>query len=165
MRFVARFAWAAAILCCVAAQAAAAEVEKEPIAIVGIGGQGAWSFSGEQAIGPSVSVEFNVIKDWLEIEIGTARMFSRESRSWDTDLIFKKPFTLSKTVELMVGAGPALSYSRDEGQKWGATFALDFMIWPLPERKFGWFVEPTYTTLKGGEKSLAVSAGVLIAFY
>jgi hypothetical protein len=136
--------------------------DKEPIAIVGIGGAAEWGIPGATSVGPSVSVEFNVIKDWLEVEVGTARMFSHNSRSWDTDFVFKKPFTLSKTVEFMVGAGPAWSYSRDDGSKWGATAALDFMIWPEPDRKFGWFVEPTYTVLKGNEKTLAVSVGVLI---
>jgi hypothetical protein len=139
--------------------------DKEPIAVVGIGAQGEWGVPGATSIGPSVSVEFDVIKDWLEVEVGTARMFSRGGRSWDSDLVFKKPFTLSKTVEFMIGAGPALSYSRDGGSKWGATAALDFMIWPLPERRFGWFVEPSYTDLKGGDKSLAVSVGLLVSIY
>ena len=42
---------------------------------------------------------------------------------------------------------------------------LDFMFWPWPERKFGWFFEPTYTYSfsKDHEKSLAVSVGLLIA--
>ena len=81
----------------------------------------------------------------------------------ETIVIFKKPFTLSDTVELMVGAGPAWSYTRDEGIKWGATFALDVMVWPWPERKFGWFVEPAYTINQDNEKSLSVSVGLLIA--
>jgi hypothetical protein len=39
------------------------------------------------------------------------------------------------------------------------------MFWPWPERKFGWFFEPTFTYSfsKDHEKSLAVSAGLLIA--
>ena len=38
------------------------------------------------------------------------------------------------------------------------------MFWPWPERKFGWFLEPTYTYsfAKEHEKSLAVSVGLLI---
>lgn len=164
MKLVSVLALAAPILC-FASHARAAEVEKEPVAVLAIGAQGEWALPGATSVGPTVSVEFNVIKDWLEVEIGVARMFSRDSRSWESDLIFKKPFTLSRTVEFMIGAGPALSYSRDEGSKWGATAALDFMIWPWPERKFGWFVEPTYTIIRGGEKSLAISGGILIAFH
>jgi hypothetical protein len=151
---------AAAIGAC--AGTAAAE-EKEPTAVVGIGGAGEWGVPGPTSFGPSVSVEFTPIKDWLEIEIGAASLFRRGATEFESDLVFKKPFTLSDKVEFMVGAGPAWSYTRDEGTKWGATVALDFMVWPWPERKFGWFVEPSYTISQGNEKSLSVSMGLLIA--
>ena len=144
------------------ATTAAAE-EKEPTAVVAIGGAGEWGLPGATSFGPSASVEFTPIKDWLEIEIGAATLFRRGVTEFETDLIFKKPFTLSDTLELMVGAGPAWSYTRDEGIKWGATFALDLMVWPWPERKFGWFVEPAYTINQDNEKSLSVSVGLLIA--
>jgi hypothetical protein len=63
----------------------------------------------------------------------------------------------------MIGAGPAVSYTRDGGIKWGTTFALDLMFWPARERRFGWFIEPTYTISQGNEKSLGVSVGLLVA--
>jgi len=39
------------------------------------------------------------------------------------------------------------------------------MIWPWSDRKYGWFVEPTYSYSfnKGHEKSLGISAGLLIS--
>jgi hypothetical protein len=135
--------------------------EKEPTAVVAIGGQTEWGLPGASSFGPTASVEFTPIKDWLEIEIGAATLFRRGATEFESDLIFKKPFTISDTLEFMVGADPAWSYTRDEGTKWGATFALDFMTWPWPERKFGWFVEPAYTISQGNEKSLAVSVGLL----
>jgi len=141
----------------------AAAEDKEPTAIVAIGGAGEWGLPGAASFGPSVSVEFTPIRNWLEIEIGTATMFRRGVTEFETDLLFKKPFTLSDTVEVMVGAGPSWSYTRQEGIKWGATVALDVMVWPWPERKFGWFVEPSYTVNQDNEKSLAVSVGLLIA--
>src|SRR5262245_39296115 len=141
----------------------AAAVDKEPTAVVAIGGIGEWGMPGPTSFGPSVSVEFAPIRNWLEIEIGAATLFRRGVTEFETDIIFKKPFTLSDTVELMVGAGPAWSYTRDEGIKWGATFALDLMVWPWPERKFGWFVEPAYTINQDNERSLSVSVGLLIA--
>jgi hypothetical protein len=140
--------------------------EKEPSAVVAIGPEGEWTFPGNRfSIGPSASVEFGVIKEWLEIEIGGATLFSRAQKEWDADILFKKPFTLSNTVELMVGAGPSWSYATGETGKIGATFALDLMFWPWPERKFGWFFEPTYTysLSKDHEKSLGASIGLLIA--
>jgi hypothetical protein len=146
-----------------ASPAPASAEDKEPTAIIAVGGAGEWGLPGPRNAGGSVSVEFSAIKDWLEIEIGGASLFRRGVREYEPDLIFKKPFTLSNSVEVMVGAGPAVNYSAGEGPKWGATFALDFMFWPRPERKFGWFVEPTYTLSQGNEKSLAVSVGLLIA--
>jgi hypothetical protein len=141
----------------------AAAEDKEPTAVVAIGGTTEWGLPGPTSFGPSVSVEFTPIRNWLEIEIGAATLLRRGVTEFETDIIFKKPFTLSDTVELMVGAGPAWSYTRDEGIKWGATFALDLMVWPWPERKFGWFVEPAYTINQDHEKSLSVSIGLLIA--
>jgi hypothetical protein len=141
----------------------AAAEEKEPTAVVAIGGAGEWGLPGATSFGPSASVEFTPIKNWLEIEIGAATMFRRGVTELETDVIFKKPFTISDTLELMVGAGPSWSYTRDDGIKWGATFALDVMVWPWPERKFGWFVEPSYTINQDNERSLSVSVGLLIA--
>ena len=79
------------------------------------------------------------------------------------DLLFKKPFTLSNTVEFMIGAGPEWTYT-DRGSKVAAEFALDFMFWPWPDRKLGWFLEPTYgySFSKGHEQAAAVSVGLLI---
>jgi hypothetical protein len=62
-------------------------------------------FSGRTtSVGPSASVEFSVIKDWLEIEIGGGTLFRRTQTEWEADILFKKPFTLSSTAEHMVGA-------------------------------------------------------------
>jgi hypothetical protein len=35
-------------------------------------------------------------------------------------------------------------------------FAIDFMFWPTPDRKFGWFLETAYSY------SLVVAVGLLI---
>ena len=136
--------------------------DKEPAAVVGLGMAGEWDLPGPASVGPSASVEFGVVKDWLEIEIGTAALFHRGTTEWDTDLVFKKPFTLSPTVEFMVGAGPTWRYTRADGGRWGTTFAADFMFWPQPDRKLGWFLEPTYTISQGNEKSLSLSVGLLV---
>jgi hypothetical protein len=139
--------------------------EKEPTAIVEVGGAGDWDLAkGGSSFGPSVAVEFNVIKDWLEIEVGVAPMFASGQTEWKTDLLFKKPFTLSDKVEFMIGAGPEWTFAR-EGTKIAGELALDFMIWPTSDRKFGWFVEPTYSYSfsKGHEQSLGASVGLLIA--
>ena len=90
--------------------------EKEPSAIIELGGAGEWGIPGSSSFGPSAAVEFTPIKDWLEIEAGVAPLFSGGRTEWDTDLLFKKPFTLSDKVEFMIGAGPQLTFS-PEGTK------------------------------------------------
>jgi hypothetical protein len=145
------------------AQASAEEHDKEPIAIVELGGAGEWGLSGGSSYGPSVAVEFEPIRNWLEIEIGTAPLFSNGHAELDTDVLFKKPFTLSDKLEFMVGAGPQWSQTMNGG-KIGAELALDFMFWPTRDRKYGWFIEPSYTYSFGREheQSLGVSLGLLI---
>jgi hypothetical protein len=155
------------VLCLTAALSAfiatAQAEEKEPTAIIELGGAGEWGLPGASSFGPSAAVEFTPIKDWLEIEAGIAPMFSSGRTEWDADLLFKKPFTLSDKLEFMIGVGPAWTFSR-EGTKVGGEVALDFMFWPTPDRKFGWFLEPAYTYSfnAGHEQSLGVSAGLLI---
>jgi hypothetical protein len=139
--------------------------EKEPAAIVEIGGAGEWGLrNGGTSFGPSAAIEFTPIKDWLEIEAGIAPLFGGGHTEWDTDLLFKKPFTLSDTVEFMVGVGPEWTYTTAGVGKIGAEVALDFMFWPWPGRKFGWFLEPSYSYSfsAGHEQSLGVSVGLLI---
>jgi hypothetical protein len=91
-------------------------------------------------------------------------LFGGGQAEWNTDLLFKKPFTLSDKVEFMVGVGPGWTFTRN-GTKIAGEAALDFMFWPTPDRKFGWFLEPTYSySFNGGHKqSLGVSVGLLFA--
>ena len=56
--------------------------------------------------GPTVAVEVTPLKNWLEIEAGVTPLFSNGHTELDTDLLFKKPFTLSNAVEFMLGVGP-----------------------------------------------------------
>jgi hypothetical protein len=141
--------------------------EKEPTAVIEIGAAGERSLAGNGfGFGASAAVEFTVIKDWLEIEAGASTISKRSQTEWGTELLFKKPFTLSDKAEFMFGVGPAWTYTTGgEGAKMGAEIALDFMFWPWPERKFGWFLEPSYSYSfsAGHEQSLGVSVGLLIA--
>jgi hypothetical protein len=118
--------------------------------------------------GPSASVEFPVIKDWLEIETGISPLFRPGQTEWQADLLFKKPFTINEHLEFMVGAGPQLSYATaGGGTKIASEVALEWMIWPTKDRKFGWFVEPTYSYSfsRGHEQAIGVTGGLTIAIY
>jgi hypothetical protein len=137
--------------------------DKEPTAIVELGAAGEWGLPAASSYGPSLAVEFTPVKDWLEIEAGVGPMFHGGRTEWDTDLLFKKPFTLSDKVEFMVGVGPQWTFSR-EGTQIGGEFALDFMFWPTADRKYGWFLEPAYSySFNGGhDQSLSTTVGLLV---
>lgn len=151
--------WLVTIMLLLTAEARAGE--KEPAAVLEIGGAGEWALGGGASFGPSVAVEFTAVKDWLEIEAGVAPLFRNGHADWGTDLVFKKPFALSSTVEFEPGIGPAWSSSG----KLAGEIAFDFMIWPSQERKFGYFVEPSYSYSfsSGHEQSLGLTVGLLIA--
>jgi hypothetical protein len=141
--------------------------EREPSAIVEIGGAGAWGFKGGSAYGSDFSVETTPIPDWLELEAGTTTLFSPGQTEWDTDFLFKKPFTLSDTVEFMFGVGPEWEHTVTRGSTADAVAAeaaLDFMFWPWAERKFGLYLEPSYDYgfAHGHEQSVTIAGGLLI---
>lgn len=141
--------------------------EKEPFAVIELGA--GWERSiqdGTYSAGPSASVEFPVIKDWLEIETGISPLFRPGQTEWQADLLFKKPFTINDKVEFMIGAGPQLSYATaGGGTKIAGEIAAEWMIWPTKDRKFGWFVEPTYSYSfsRGHEQAFGMNAGLTIA--
>jgi len=146
--------------------AAAAEKDNDPLWVAMIGAAGEWGIpGGDFSLGASVAVEFNVIKEWLEIEMGSAKLFRGSKWEWENEIVFRKPFTLSETTELMVGLGPMWSKAKGENGKVGTTFVADFMFWSSPERNYGWFVEPSYSLSPGNERSFAVSFGLLIGFH
>ena len=141
--------------------------EKEPLAVFELGAAVEWGLNGGSSYGPTAAVEFTPIKDWLEIETGVTTLFSRGQSEWDTDFVFKKPFDLSPTVEFEPGIGPVWIHTSGDGRATdalGAEAVADFMFWPTPDRKFGWFLEPSYTYSfsYGREQSFGVSAGLLI---
>jgi hypothetical protein len=143
--------------------------EKEPAAIVEIGGAPGWSITGGGwSAGPTAAVEFTPIENRLEIEVGVTPSFSRHSTEWDTDILFKKPWTLSKKVEFMFGVGPEWIHTKKYGvttNSAGVEAALDFMFWPTTKHRFGWYLEPGYgySFGRGHEQSVGISGGLLIA--
>ena len=153
------------------AQTTEEKTEKEPAAILELGGAGDWNvknITGDSSFGPTVAVEVTPIENWLELEAGVTSLFRRHSTEWSTDLLFKKPWTLSKKVEFMAGFGPEWVHARSSGvttNSVSAEGALDFMFWPWAKHRFGWYVEPEYEHNfgPGHEQSVGVSGGLLIA--
>jgi hypothetical protein len=151
------------------ANTSAQSVEKEPIAVVELGGAAEKTIQdGTSSFGPTVAVEVTPIEHWLELEAGVTPLFARHSTEWDTDLLFKKPWTLSKKVEFMLGVGPEWVHSNKYGittNSVAGEAVLDFMFWPSKKRRFGWYLEPVYEYNfgRGHEQSLGISGGLLIS--
>jgi|ERR1700733_1532211 len=147
----------------------AQSADKEPVAVVEIGGAADWSVNeGGSSFGPTVAVEVTPIENWLELEAGITSLFARRSSEWDVDLLFKKPWTLSKKAEFMVGVGPEWIHTTKYGTTTNSVSGeavLDFMFWPVAKHRFGWYLEPGYEYNFGGghEQSLGISGGLLIA--
>jgi hypothetical protein len=149
--------------------AAAQSVDKEPVAIVELGGAAQWNVKGGgSSFGPSAAVEVTPIENWLELEAGVTPLFGRQSREWDTDFLFKKPWTLSKNVEFMLGVGPEWVHATKYGKTTDSVSGeavLDFMFWPTAKHRFGWYLEPSYEYNfgRGREQSLGITGGLLIS--
>jgi hypothetical protein len=143
---------------------------KEGAAIIELGGAAGWNIKDRSwNSGPDVAVEITPIENWLELEVGVTPLFRRHrSAEWDTDLLFKKPWDLSKQFEFMAGLGPEWVYTKEPGMRRNSIAAeavLDVMYWPGSKRRFGMFIEPgyEYNFARGHEKSFGVTAGLLIA--
>jgi hypothetical protein len=92
------------------------QIEKEPAAVVELGVAPGWSLKdGGSSIGPTVAIEVTPIENWLELEAGVTPTFAHHSTEWDTDLLLKKPWTLSKKLGFMFGVGPVWVYTRENG--------------------------------------------------
>ena len=148
------------------------EFAEEPVAVLELGGAGSWSLpAGSSSFGPTVAVEVTPIEDWLELECGVTALFRSGSTEFDTDLLFKKPWTLSRKAEIMAGIGPEWIHTRERGVTTNAAAGeavLDFMYWPGKHRqhRLGWYLEPgfEYSLGSGHEKSMGINGGLLIAF-
>jgi hypothetical protein len=98
------------------AQSVEKSVENEPAAIVELGGAASQSLTGDGAsFGPTVAVEVTPIENRLELEAGVTALLKQHSAEWSVDLLFKKPWTLSKKAEFMVGIGPEWIHARRYG--------------------------------------------------
>ncbi len=156
--------WTLLLLMPMSAFAQAAD--PEPAAVIEAGGAASGTIGGGSSFGGDLAVEFTPIENLLELEVGTSALFARHSTEWDTDILFKKPWTLSRMAEFMVGAGPEWVHTRDRGvvrNAAAANFALDFMFWPKGQHRVGWFLEPEYEYTFGHEheRAIGVSFGLL----
>jgi hypothetical protein len=143
--------------------------EKEPIAVAEFGGAASRVLKGGgSGYGFDLSVEVTPIEHWLELELGVSPTFGTNSKEWDVDLLFKKPWTFSPGVEFMFGAGLVWTHVDEYNlatNALGGEIALDFMFWPFAKHRFGWYLEPAYqyAFARGHDQSVGMSGGLLVA--
>ena len=136
--------------------------------ILELGAANNWNTSGgATTFAPNLAAETTPIEHWLELEAGVSPFYTRNSTEWDTDLLFKKPWTLSSKAEFMLGVGPEWVFVSQHGRSTNAVageIAGDFMFWPTGRHHFGWYVEPAYDRSfnAGHQQSIGMSAGLLI---
>jgi hypothetical protein len=144
--------------------------DKDPKAIFEVGAATSWNLSGGAAtFAPNLAAEITPIENWLELEAGVSLFYNRNAKEWDTDLLFKKPWTISRKAEFMLGVGPEWVHLKQNG-RWSDSIAgeiaADFMFWPTGKHRFGWYLEPAYdySFASGHQKSIGISGGLLIGF-
>src|SRR5579864_8467140 len=105
------------LLLCLGNTLARAE-DKEPVAVLELGGVPSRGLKGDGwSFGPTVAVEFTPIENWLELEAGVTPLFRRHSTEWSTDLLFRKPWTLSPKMEFILGVSPEWIHTNAYGKK------------------------------------------------
>jgi hypothetical protein len=139
---------------------------EDHVIVYEVGWAGDWSHAeGLHPNGGTVAFEVTPVEHWLELEIGFTAIRADASTEIPVDILFKKPWQISRTFEFMIGAGPEIVHATgpDSGTFWGLSSVLDFMFWP--KRNVGWYLEPGYeVTFRNGAShhGLGINAGLLI---
>jgi len=142
--------------------------EVDRSAVIEVGGAGEMDLRGSSSnFGATLAIEKTPIEHWLELEFGVTVLATSGETELETDLLFKKPYSFSSTAEFMIGAGPDVVRKFDAGEhstSLGVEAVLDFMFWPA--NNIGWYLEPSYGYLfeRGAERSLGISAGLLVGW-
>lgn len=115
--------------------------------------------------GATLAFEVTPIPDRLELECGVTAIRSGGVTETSIDLLFKKPWTISKRVEFMAGVGPEIIHATgtEAGTFWGLSAIADVMFWP--KKNIGWYLEPAYEVAfrhGGTHPDVAFAAGLII---
>lgn len=136
--------------------------------IVGAGGAAEMELgNAELHSGLNVFIEYEAIENWLELELGVSLLAAEGGREIPVDLLVKKPFRLTRHLELMVGVGPQIvrvSGTDKNGTFFGGELVFDFMFWPT--RQVGLWLEPAYAFVfrQGVSHSVGATGGVIFGW-
>ena len=137
--------------------------ELEHTIIVGVGAATEIELAdGAFHSGANAFLEYEAIEDWLELELGISLLAADGGHELPVDLLIKKPFRLSRGIELMIGIGPEIVYvsgSDKNGTFFGGELVFDFMFWP--SHHIGLWIEPSYSLIfrSGVSHSLGATGG------
>ncbi len=136
--------------------------------VVGVGGAGELELGDRSLhLGGNVMIEWDAIEDWLEIEVGASMLATKGGLDIPVDLLVKKPFTLTRWAEVMLGVGPEVVHvtGATKGTYLGGEVALDFMFWPWG-RRIGLWTEPEYDVVfhDGASSGIGLTGGVLLGW-
>jgi len=172
MRTYTLFAASLSLLLCLSLHAQNAdEADDDPKIILEVGASSSWNTTGgATSFSTNLAAETTPIEHWLELEAGVSPYYTRNSTEWDTDLLFKKPWTLSPKAEFMFGVGPEWVRLTQKGRTTNSIAGEvvgDFMFWPSGRHHFGWYLEPAYdySFAAGHQQSVGVSGGLLIGLF
>ena len=120
---------------------------------------------GFHAKGATFAFEVTPVPDRLELEVGVTAIRANGVTETSVDLLFKKPWTLSKHIEFMAGVGPEVIHASgaEAGTFWGLSAVGDLMFWPT--KNVGLYVEPGYeAAFRAGttRQGFAMAAGLII---
>jgi len=165
--------FAVVILCVSAATAADAQSvlpasakDEDHSIVFELGWAGSYSHvEGFDSKGATFAFEVTPVPDRLELESGVSVIRAKGVTETSVDLLFKKPWTLSKQVEFMAGVGPEIVHATgDEAATfWGISAVADFMFWP--KKNVGWYLEPGYEAdFRAGttRQGFAMAGGLII---
>jgi hypothetical protein len=117
--------------------------------------------------GLNVFIEYEAIENWLELELGVSVLAAEGGLEIPVDLLVKKPFRLTRHLELMIGIGPQIvriSGTDKNGTFIGGELVFDFMFWPT--RHVGLWLEPAYAFVfrDGVSHSVGTTGGVIFGW-
>ncbi len=134
--------------------------------VLEIGLAGKWDLNRPSSeFGSTLAIDATLIEHWLQLEGGANVLQASGHTELGFDLLFKKPYLLSRTTQIMIGLGPQLVDifgGNGRGMSYGAEVVLDFMYWPTPN--VGWYAGPRYSSTFGARSAQAWggTAGILI---
>lgn len=136
--------------------------------VVGLGGAAEVEVAdGTLCPGGNIFVEWDAVENGLELELGVSALGAENALQVPVDLLFKKPFRLTRWVEFMVGLGPEIVTTFNgptKGTRFGGEAALDFMFWPW--QRGGFWIEPSCDVVFQDGVSLGIGStgGIMVGW-